>query len=155
MGVVLLEIERPAAIKNIGLGICFLLIALAGVSTFFLVNLYKPLENASETSAFLRHLKSWSLTVFCWSIAIYYLVILISKHEIRKNGICFAPVVLRWRKIKFYRWDPLEPTRLIMRVKNRFLFTFSFTSTVRVGIPAKYRENVDRILEAYLPDKRH
>lgn len=154
MGVLLLRIERPTAIKNIGWGICFLLIALAGVCTFFLINFYKPLENASETAASLRHLKSWSLAVFCWSIAIYSLVVLVSKYEIRENGICFVPIVLQWRKIKSYRWDPLEPTRLIMRVKNRFLFTFPFTLTVQVGIPAKYRKNVDRILEAYLPDKR-
>ncbi len=154
MGMLLLEIERPAAIQNIGLGICFLLIALAGGSTFFLSNSYQPLENGSEAAS-LRHLTLWSLAVFCWSITIYYLVVLISKHEIRENGICFAPVVLQWRKIKSYRWDPLESTRLIMRVKNRFLFIFPFTSTVEVGISAKYRENIDQILETYLPDKRH
>lgn len=153
-GSLLLEIKRSAVIKNIGWVFCFLSVAVAGASTFFSINLYQRPDNASETALSLSHLNSWSWTIFAWSVAIYCLVLVVAKPEIRQNGIYFAPIALQWRSIKSYHWDPLEPTRLILRVKHRFLFAFPLTSTMRVGVPARYWENVDRILEEYLPDKR-
>lgn len=155
-GVLLLSMKGMTATgKRIAWGVWWFVVTLQGFNTFY--HLKRLGRNPTETEIlnpeffYWTNFFQWALLIFWWSFVIIFLVALASPEvEIRENGIYGALTVIEWRRIKSYQWDASDPNRLLIRVKRR-PFTFP---PGQLNIPASYREEVDRILEEYVPDKR-
>jgi hypothetical protein len=74
----------------------------------------------------------------------------LGKTEFRKNGIWFSIGLVKWKRMKFYKWEPSKPNILTIRYQPSFPFFFGWMS---FPIPLQYREDVSRILNDRLPNE--
>lgn len=74
----------------------------------------------------------------------------LGKTEFRKNGIWFSIGLVKWKSMKFYKWEPSKPNILTIRYQPNFPF---FLDWMSFPIPTQYREDVSRILDERLPNE--
>jgi hypothetical protein len=93
-------------------------------------------------------LQSISQAILSWSMAIYFILLGLSKLEFRENGICYMLSLLKWDNLAAYRWNKEKLNILTIRFKQpRFFLSSKFWS---VEIPSQNRDAVERILELHL-----
>jgi hypothetical protein len=86
---------------------------------------------------------------FYGSLSIWLILLAFSKTEFRKNGIWLGIRLIKWQRIKSYRWEPSKPNILTIRYTSFPLFL----GWMSLPIPTKYREDVSRILNERLPNE--
>jgi hypothetical protein len=114
----------------------------------------------SDALSFFRHLSvgfpqgsslvtEVSGLAFYASLSIWWILLVFSKTEFRKNGIWFGIRLIKWQRIKSYRWEPSKPNILTIRYTSFPLFL----GWMSFPIPPQYREDVSRILNDRLPNE--
>ena len=76
--------------------------------------------------------------VFAVSFAAYWFIAATGRLQVRENGLWFYCNLLRWRKIKHYRWAP-DSTLMLTA-------TLPFWFRGAVPIPPEHREDFDALL---------
>ncbi len=93
-------------------------------------------------------LQSITQAILSWSMAIYFILLGLSRLEFRENGICYMLSFLKWDNLAAYSWNKEKPNILTIRFKQpRFFLSSKFWS---VEIPSQNRDAVERILELHL-----
>ncbi len=86
--------------------------------------------------------------VFLWSLAIYFLLMGLSRLEFRENGICYGLSVVKWEKLGSYRWNQEKPNIVTINFKQlHYRFLTGFWS---LRIPSAHRDAVKQILAEHL-----
>jgi Domain of unknown function (DUF5673) len=84
------------------------------------------------------------------SFSIFWILLALSKTEFRKNGIWLGIRLIKWQRIKSYKWESSKPNILTIRYKPNFPFFFGW---MILPISPQYREDVSRILNERLPNE--
>jgi hypothetical protein len=84
------------------------------------------------------------------SFSIFWILLALSKTEFRKNGIWLGIRLIKWQRIKSYKWESSKPNILTIRYKPSFPFFFGWMS---LPIPPQSREDVSHILNERLPNE--
>jgi hypothetical protein len=87
---------------------------------------------------------------FNGSLSVWWILLALSKTEFRENGIWLGTILIKWQRIKSYRWEPSKPNILTIRHKPSFPL---FSGWMSLPIPLQYREDVSRILNERLPNE--
>lgn len=85
--------------------------------------------------------------IFCWSFAVYTLLLGLNGLEIRENGLCFLLTVIPWRRIQSYVWQPSHPKLLTIQFERLPLLP----TTMNIKVPGQHRDTVDRIMATHIP----
>jgi hypothetical protein len=93
---------------------------------------------------------SVSSLIINWTNSTLFMVLGLSKLEIRENGICFWLRFFAWQKVESYRWKHSKTSTLTIFLKSRFPF---FPGLMSIPIPAQHLEAVNHILNQKLPDQ--
>ena len=85
---------------------------------------------------------------FWWTLALLIISLGLNRLELRKNGLCFLYNVVPWQRMRSYTWETTHPNTLTIRVQPRVIF---WPDTMSIKVPEKYRDDIDRILQTYIP----
>ena len=85
--------------------------------------------------------------IFWWTIAYLFVLLGLSRLEIRENGIAYMFAWQPWERIQAFGWDDDTPNTLILKVYPRSPVSRKYLT---ISIPTAQVETVDRILEDYL-----
>jgi hypothetical protein len=87
---------------------------------------------------------------FYFSLGISLVLKSLGKTEFRKNGIWFSIGLIKWQRMKFYKWEASKPNIVTIRYQPSFPF---FLGWMSFPIPLQYREDVSRILNDRLSNE--
>ena len=83
----------------------------------------------------------WAVPAFAISLG------LMTKLELRENGICLVCMFISWRRITSYEWERSKPNTLTIRFPPLLPLSPGFMS---IAIPSQHRDEVNRIVQTHV-----
>ena len=121
----------------------------AMVAAFMTWLAFETIVSLPETTSVFSHIPK---VAFWWTLAIFFLSLGLNKLELRENGLCFMYLYLPWQRMTSYAWELSQPNTLTIQRRPHFPLWPTFMS---IRVPQSYRDEVDRIVQNYLPNSHH